>query len=404
MLLSTRIRLYPTREQQNLLSVQFGHARWVWNDALALTRKSYQETGKGLTFRSISARLPILKKELGWLADADSQVLQQALQNLAAAFENFFHKRSGYPRFKSRHDRQSIQYPQRVKFGDKHVFLPKVGWVKAILHRAILGSIKTVTVMHEMCGHYYASILVDDNTTPPTPIMPKGGHFTGVDLGLTDFAVTSAGSHFPNPRHLAKHSRNLARKQRKLARKQKGSRSREKAKRLVARIHERIKNARKDFLHKLSRRLVSENQALAVEDLSVKGMVRGLNLGKAISDAGWSTFTYFCQYKAERDGKWFVRTARFFPSSKTCSCCGIIRRSLPLKVRAWTCEGCSAVHDRDENASKNISREADRMLLAGVPQAARGTRATAGGGSVNRRGGLAASRVVRSREAGSRAS
>ncbi len=371
MLSATRARLYPNRTQAGALSVQFGCARWVFNQALDLSQKIYRETGKGLTYQDHSRRLPALKREHEWLRDADSQVLQASLQNLAAAFENFFQRRANYPSFKSRHRRQSIQYPQRVKLDGKRVYLPKVGWVKIVAHRPIVGRIKTVTVSHEPCGHYYAAILTEDDREMPAPTMPEDGHFTGFDVGLIDFAVTSKGQHFINPKHLQQAERNLKRKQRKLSRKQKGSKSRDKARRLVARCHERVKNTRKDFLHKLSRKLVVENQALAFEDLHVKAMVTAPTLAKAILDAGWGTFTRFCQYKAERAGKPFLRTDRFFPSSKLCSGCGHRVVEMPLSVRAWTCPQCRIVHDRDANAAKNIGREADRIWASGSGASAR---------------------------------
>jgi len=272
------------------------------------------------------------------------------LQNLAAAFDNFFQQRAAYPSFKLRYGRQSIQYPQRVKLDGKRVYLPKVGWVRIVAHRALAGRIKTVTVSREPCGHYYAAILTEDDREMPAPIMPEGGHFTGIDVGLIDFAVTSKGQHFINPKHLQQAERNLKRKQRKLSRKQKGSKSRDKARRLVARCHEQVKNTRKDFLHKLSRKLVVENQALAFEDLHVKARARARapTLAKAISDAGWGIFTRFCQYKAERASEPFLRTGRFFPSSKLCSCCGHRVSEMPLSVRAWTCPQCRTVHERGE--------------------------------------------------------
>ena len=397
MLTASRFRLYPTPDQMHRLAVQFGHARWVWNDALALTQKTYRETGKGLGYHALATRLPTLKKQIEWLAEADSQVLQQALQNLAAAFDNFFQKRARYPRFKKKAHRQSIQYPQRVKIEGKRAYLPKVGWVKVVVHRALAGRIKTVTISKEPCGHYYASVLTDDGAEMPEAMMPEGGRFTGIDVGLTDFAVTSDGSHFQNPRHLRQKEGNLARKQRKLARKQKGSRSRDKARRLVARCHERVKNARKDYLHKLSRKLVDKSQAIAVEDLNVKAMVRSPTLAKSISDAGWGMFANFLRYKAERAGKFFVRTARFFPSSKTCSACGHRHSEMLLSVRAWTCAACNTAHDRDENAAANIGQEADRIWRAGQITAP-GTWAAAGGGPISRRKRLGASRA-RPREA-----
>lgn len=375
MLNATRMRIYPSEAQTKALAVQFGCARWVFNNALELSQTTYRKTGKGLTYHALAVRLPKLKQEFEWLGDADSQVLQQSLQNLAAAFDGFFAKRARYPRFKSRHDRQSIQYPQRVRIDGKRVYLPKVGWVRIVVHRAGEGRIKTVTVSREPCGHYYVSVLTDNDCPLPTVKMPKGGHFTGIDVGLIDFVVTGKGQHIVNPKHLLQAERNLNRKQRKLSRKQKGSNSRAKARRLVARAHERVKNTRKDFLHKLSRQLVSENQAIAVEDLNVKAMVKSPTLAKAISDAGWGTLTRFCEYKCERVGKPFQRTNRFFPSSKLCHECGHRCPEMPLCVREWTCPGCGTIHDRDENAARNIGQEADRVW-------ALGTRAPASGGTV----------------------
>lgn len=386
MLTATRIRLYPNAAQRQSLAQHFGCARWVWNNALAETQRLYKETGKGLAYEAMCARLPKLKQEFPWLADVTAQALQQSLRNLSRAFVNFFERRARYPLFKSRGDTQSVQFPQRVQVDAKRISLPKIGWVKAVVHRPIVGIVKTVTVTLEPCGHYYASVLTEDGK--PMPAVSADGPAVGIDVGLIEFAVTSNGQHFANPRHLRKAEKNLKRKQRKLSRKLKGSNSRNRARRLVARAHERVKNARKDFLHKVSRRLVDENQVLAVEDLCVKGMVRNPNLAKAISDAGWGMFTGFVKYKAERAGKLYVETNRFFPSSKACHVCGMIHDGMDLSVRRWACKGCGAVHDRDENASCNIRDEALRMIKAGtVPALASGTGASAVGGAVSRRRG-----------------
>ena len=308
MLNAIRIRLYPNAEQQRKLAVQFGCARWVWNNALALTQQTYRETGKGLSYHVLAVRLPKLKQEFDWLADAHSQVLQQSLQNLACAFDGFFARRARYPRFKSKHGRQSIQYPQSVKLDGNRVYLPKVGWVKGVVHREIVGKLKTVTVSRNACGQFHAAVLTD--TGMPMPPVSTEGKAIGIDVGLLDLAVTSDGSKFANPRHITAAERNLKRKQRKLARKVKGSNSRAKARRLVARAHQRVADARRDHLHKLSRRIVNENQVVVVEDLNMKGMVKNPNLAKAISDAGWGTLTHFIEYKCEREGKAFIRTNR----------------------------------------------------------------------------------------------
>ena len=371
MLDATRIRLYPTDQQAQVLAVQFGCARWVWNNALDATGKLYLATGKGLNYHAMSIRLPKLKQEIEWLGDADSQVLQQSVQNLSRAFENFFQKRARYPRFKSKHGRQSIQYPQRVKIEGSRIYLPKVGWVKCVVHREIVGKFKTVTVSRNACGQFHAAILTDNGE--PMPAISTDGKAIGIDVGLTHLAITSDGSKFENPRHLRKAEKNLKRKQRKLSRKKKGSNSRNKARRLVARAHERVACARRDHLHKLSRRIVDENQIVVVEDLHVKGIMANHSLAKATGDAGWGMFTGFLEYKAARAGKAFLKCDRWYPSSKTCNACGSICDKMPLDVRAWTCAHCGAHLDRDINAAMNIHDEGLRVLAAGaVASASRG--------------------------------
>lgn len=386
MLTATRIRFYPNAIQVQSLARQFGCARWAWNNTLAETQRLYKETGKGLGYESMTIRLPHLKQEFEWLKEANAQALQQSLRNLSRAFVNFFERRGKYPNFKFKCGPQSIQFPQGVKVDGKRVFLPKVGWFKAVIHRQIAGEIKTVTVTREPCGHYYASILTEDGL--PTPVVSYSGPVLGVDVGTIDLAVTSDGSHFANPKHLQKAERNLKRKQQKLSRKVKASNGRDKARRLVARVHERVKNARKDFLHKVSRRLVDENQVIAVEDLCVKGMLQNHNLAKAISSAGWGMLSNFMQYKAARSGKGFLKTNRFFPSTKCCNACGCVHEGMSLSARRWTCKDCGTAHDRDENAARNIRDEAKRMIKVGlVPATASGTGAAAAGGNARRNRG-----------------
>lgn len=376
MLNAIKVRLYPTPEQEHLLSCQFGCARWAWNWALTETQKVYKETGKGLTFVTMANRLPELKGVNEWLKQTDSQVLQASIRHLAAGFQNFFEKRARYPRFKSKHGKQSIQYPQRVKVDGNKIYLPKVGKVEAVIHREIVGQIKTVTVSKNPCGHYYASILTDDSI--PMPPVSTEGKAIGVDVGLTHLAITSDGSKFDNSRFIAKSEKNLKRKQQNLSRKTKGSKSRNKARLVVARVHERITNQRRDYLHKVSRRIVDDNQVIVTEDLNVKGMTANHNLAKAVSDVGWGTLKSFLKYKAERDGKAFVKIGRFFPSSKICSECGYQHGKMPLDIRSWTCPSCNTHHDRDINAARNIRDEGLRILASGIG-------ATAGGGNVRRR-------------------
>ncbi len=298
--------------------------------------------------------------------------------NLSQAYQNFFEKRARLPRFKSKHGKQSISYAAKVKFEGDYLKLPKIGLVYCVRHREFEGTIKTVTISKNPDGKYCASILVersrdvDDGQSSLAPLDKGGaegggidGKAIGIDLGLTHFCITSNGSKYDNPRHLAKHQRNLKRKQQRLSRKKKGSNNRQKARCKVAKVNSKISRCREDFLHKLSRKIVNENQVIAVENLNVKGMVRNHNLAKAISDCGWGMFCTMLKYKAEWEGKTYTEVDRFFPSSKTCHVCLNQVGSLPLDVRIWTCEHCQTTHDRDINAAINIKNEALRILSLG---------------------------------------
>ncbi|MFB8793129.1 MAG: RNA-guided endonuclease TnpB family protein [Microcoleus sp.] len=361
---AVQVRLYPTAWQEALLAQTFGCSRWWWNYALNKSIEVYKDTGKGLGQVALNALLPKLKKaeDTLWLANCYSQVLQATTLNLTTAYKNFFARRAGFPKFKSKHGKQSIQYPQNVKV-EGSVKLPgKLGIVKAKIHRQIEGKVKTVTVNKMPTGKYLASILTEVEGENPTV---SEGKISGIDLGIKHFAVVTDGtkvSQYDNPKHLAKHEKNLKRKPKKLARKQKGSKSRNKDRKVVAKVYERVSNSRQDFLHKLSHKLVSDSQAVIVENLYVKGMVRNHNLASSISDCGWGTFTNFLAYKLERKGAKLVEIDRWFPSSKLCSNCFHHIREMPLDVREWTCPHCGTRHDRDGNAAINIRAEGIRML------------------------------------------
>ncbi|ACK73513.1 transposase, IS608 family [Gloeothece citriformis PCC 7424] len=373
-----KFKIYPNTEQQIALAKAFGCCRWYWNYSLNLCQETYNKTGKGLSRGYIQGLLPGLKKEYPWLTDAYSQCLQVVALNLSTAYKNFFDKRAKLPRFKSKHGRQSISYPANVKFEDDYLKLPKIGLVYCRRHRDFEGTIKTVTISKNPDEKYFASVLVDDGKEQTEPSVE--GKAIGIDLGLTHFAITSNGSKYDNPKHLVKHSRNLKKKQQSLSRKKKGSNRRNKARKLVAKVHSKIARCREDFIHKLSRKLVNENQVIAVENLNVKGMVRNHNLAKAISDVGWGQFCTMLKYKAQREGKTYIEIDRFFPSSKTCNVCLNQVGSLPLDVRSWTCEHCQTNHDRDINAAINIRNESLRILSLGTSD-------TANGGDVRRMGG-----------------
>jgi putative transposase len=303
--------------------------------------------------------------------------LQVVALNLSTAYKNFFDKRAMLPRFKSKHGRQSVSYPQNVKFDGDYINLPKIGLVHCRLHRAFEGVIKTVTVSRNPDGKHFVSVLVDDGKAALETIPVDKS--IGIDVGLTHFAITSDGAKFDCPKLFVKRQRNLKRKQQRLSRKKKGSQNRKKARLAVAKVHSKIARCREDFLHKLSRKIVNENQVIAVENLNIKGMVKNHNLAKAISDVGWGMFCTMLKYKAESEGKQYIEIDRWFPSSKTCHVCLNRVGDLTLDIRAWTCQHCGTHHDRDVNAAINIRNEALRIL-------ALGTSANACGGDVSRRG------------------
>lgn len=372
-----KVRLYPTSEQKLALAKAFGTCRYIWNYCLAENNRIYKETGKGISAITMKGWLPQLKKqeETEWLKETYSQCLQSSVINLGIAYKNFFEKRGGYPRFKSRYGKQSLQYPQNVKVMGNGLYFPKIGEIRANLHRLFNGELKTVTISKTKTNKYYASLLFD-NGLPDLESNSKG-KVVGIDVGISSYCITSDGSKYDNPRHIKKHEHNLKRKQQKLSRKQKSSNSRNKARRLVARAHEKISNARQDFLHKLSRKLVNKNQVIVAEDLNIKGMVRNHKLAKAVSDCGWGMFLNFLEYKCKQEGKVFLQIDRFFPSSKTCNHCLNVVKSLPLNIRTWDCPSCGTKDiDRDINAAKNCRDEGLRILFSS------GTGETANGGNV----------------------
>ncbi len=376
MLRAIKARLYPTESQKQHLAQAMGCVRWVWNQSLVTMSQTYKETGKGISALTMKKQLPVWKKEYEWLKTCYSQCLQQSVLNLSQAFINFFDGRARYPTFKSRHGRQSLQYPQNVKvLGNSEIKFPGLlGTVKAKIHRDIKGELKTVTLSKMPDGRYYATLLVEDyNLQSDTS---SDGKAIGIDLGLIDFVVTSDGSKYQNPKHLSKKEKNLKRKQRKLCRKKdKTTGKRRKAKLAVAKVHSKISRIREDFLHKLSRKIVNENQVIVVENLALKNMVKNHNLAKSISDAGWGMFCTMLKYKAEAEGKVYLEIDRFFPSTHLCSETLLSIPKMNLSQRTFDCPHCGNRHDRDINAAINIRNEGLRIL-------ALGTSASALGGSV----------------------
>ncbi len=353
-----KYRIYPNSDQQAKLAVQFGCARFVYNHYRAVREGFYYDTGTGLNYNDCATDLSdILKVDYPWLKEADSQTLQQALKDLDRAYANFFEGRADYPNFKRKFDKQSIRYPQRFKFNDSKIYLPKVGWVKVVRHRRLpegpRGTMKNCTVSKTKTGKYFVSIQCE--IEHETPEQKQGS--VGIDLGLKDFAAINDGSKTEKiacPKHLRKAENLLKIRQRRLSRKRKGSNSRNKAKLVVAATHEKIANRRQDFHHQLSRAIVDNFGRIGLESLNVAGMVKNHNLAKSVSDAGWSQFVTFVEYKAAWAGSEVVRHDRWFASSKTCNDCGAVNKTLKLSDRTWVCQTCGVIHDRDENAAKNL--------------------------------------------------
>jgi putative transposase len=352
-----KYRLYPSAQQEAKLAVQFGHARFVYNHFLGVRKEYYQahqndHGKKGLNYFDTNKMLTEIKRnpEYQWLKEADSQALQESLRHLDRAYQNFFAKRSEYPRFKKKSHDQSVHYPQRFWASGSKVFAPKVGEIKAVIHRPQEGTPKNMTVSRTRSGKYYASIQCELEVPGP---QPKNGE-VGIDLGLDHFAVLSNGEVIDNPRYLVKSEKKLKRLHRQLSRKVKGSNGRSQARFQLARQYEKVADQRKDFLHKTTRRLINTYGFLAIEDLNVAGMVKNHHLAKHISDAGWGEFARQLIYKGSWYGSQVDQVERFFPSSKKCHICGFINRSLQLSDREWDCPECGTHHDRDGNASINI--------------------------------------------------
>jgi putative transposase len=349
-----KYRFYPTPEQAAILSRTFGCVRYVWNWALRMRMDVWLNERRKIGYQDLSLELTRLKAqpETPWLNQVSSVPLQQTLRNLDRAYQNFFEGRARYPRFKSKWDRQSATFVSTAfSWKDGQLTLAKMPEPLNIRwSRRFKGQPSSVTISKDPADRYFVSFLVEERTER----LPVSRNSVGIDLGLLDAVATSDGVKFGNPRFFQEDEKRLAKAQRCLARKKKGSKNRQKARLNVARIHARIADRRNDFLHKLSTRLIRENQTICAESLAVKNMIQNPALAKAISDVGWGTLLLYLDYKARWYDRTFIRIDRFYPSSKRCFECGHIVEPLPLEVRSWTCPECGAVLDRDTNAAKNI--------------------------------------------------
>lgn len=372
-------RCYPTPDQEQHLARTFGCVRYVWNWALKLRTDGWRN-GERIGYPETDKRLTILKQqpETAWLSEVSSVCLQQALRDLQVAFSNFFDKRAAYPSFKRKESRQSANYTANGFSFDpatRTLKLAKIGAIKVKWSRAAIPPPSSIRLIRTASGKFFVSLVVE---TLPAPL-PETGQTVGIDFGINRLATLSTGEKVANPKHGAKHQRRLAFLQRQLARKKdKASNRRHKLKRQIARVYEKIANSRTDTLHKFSTDMVQRFDVIYIEDLNVRGMVKNHSLARALSDVSLGTAARMLEEKAERYGKKVERIDRWFPSSKTCSCCGHIQERMPLDVREWGCPSCGTRHDRDVNAAVNIM--------------AAGQAVTAHGGTVRRTTAKAAGR------------
>lgn len=386
MLKATKVRIYPTPEQAEFLNRQFGAVRFAYNKALHIISSQYKRHGLKLKAKKdLKPLLAVAKKsrKYHWLKDFDSIALQQACINLDKAFQSFFDPKlpSRYPMFKLKHGRQSSYHCMNVDCGNDWIKVPKLKQpIKARIHRQLEGELKSITLSRTVTGEYYASLLYEDGQGSPAPIQSLyAAQVLGLDMGLTHLAIDSNGTKKLNPRFLKNASANLRRKQKALSRCKKGSKGRAKARLKIAKAHQRLANARADFQHKLSRQLIDENQAIIVETLKVKNMLKNKKLSKHIADASWSGLIQKLEYKAKEQGKHLVKIDQWFASSKTCSCCGHKLEELPLNVRDWHCPACSTQHDRDINAAFNIKAQGIlKLKAAGLSVSANGGKRQSG--------------------------
>ena len=370
MLKAYKYRLYPNKLQEEQIQKTFGCCRFVYNQTLAYRQELYENKKELMNKIACNNYVnQVLKKKYEWLKEVDKFALTNSVYNMDSAYQKFFKEHAGYPNFKSKRDNKKsykTNYTKgknvgtiEISFEDNKIKLPKLKWIKAKVHRKFVGKIKSATVSQNPSGKYFVSVLVETEHIP----MESTGCMIGIDLGIKDLLITSDGEKFDNIHTTKKYEDKLAKEQRKLSHKVKGSKNWNKQRIKVARIHEKIHNTRINNLHKISHKLISENQVIVSENLAVSNMVKNHNLAKAITDCGWYELTRQLNYKAEWNNRQYIKIDRFYASSQTCSCCGYVNsKTKDLSIRGWTCPQCGTTHDRDINAAKNILDEGLRML------------------------------------------
>lgn len=372
MLKAYKYRIYPNKKQEELIQKTFGCVRFVYNQCLAYKIDKYKNEKVSLSkFDCNNYKNRVLKKEYAWLNEIDKCALDNAVVNMDNAYQIFFKEHAGFPKFKSKHNNKKSyktncnynsggKYPTiEVNFSNNKIKLPKLKWIKAKLSCNFDGKIKSATISQVPSGKYFVSVLVETEHIP----LESTGCVIGIDLGIKNLLITSNGEKFNNIRTTKKYENKLAKEQRKLAHKVKGSKNWNKQRIKVARVHEKIHNTRIDNLHKISHKLISENQVIVSEDLAISNMLKNYSLANAILDCGWYELTRQLQYKSDWNNRQYIKIGQFVKSSQTCSVCGYINKDTKdLSVREWTCPICGTHHDRDINAAINILNEGLRML------------------------------------------
>ena len=375
MLKAIKIRIYPTVEQVDFINKQLGCCRFVYNNCLAFRKDSYQNEHISVSSSEAVKHITSLKKDNEWLKDVHSKVLQQSVRDMNQAYDNFFKLHKGFPKFKSKHDnRQSCRFPKDAFIGVRGNRIDLIKVLKDIHFKCSRNDerylnrnqdkVKSITLSKEPNGKFYLSVLIDK----PLRQVPQSSSMVGLDLGIKDFAVTSDGQVIENFHFKKNEESRLKRLQRQISKKVVGSKNREKARLRFAKLNEKIRNRKLNFLHDVTNHLIDENQVIVMEDLNVKGMVRNHKLAESISEVNWGEFRRILTYKAAWHGRRLVFIDRFYPSSKRCNHCGYIYKELTLKDRQWVCPECGSLIDRDYNAALNILEEGERIIGLSSPE------------------------------------